>query len=229
LRPEKFSGEHFKRWQTRVILWLSAMNVLWVSKGKPEGTLTPEQEKAFTEANTLFVGAVIGTLVDHLQDVYLHHTDAKKLWDALEADYGGTDAGAELYIMEQYHDYKMIDGKSIVEQAHEIKCVAKELEHLKINLPDKFVAGGIIAKLPPLWKDFATTLKHKRMEISVSDLIASLDVEEKVQAKDGRSKAAEGQTSANMVQKSHGKGKGKGKKAKPQPTTTFKKKKFKEG
>jgi hypothetical protein len=101
LRPEKFSGEHFKRWQMRVILCLSAMNVLWVSKGKPEGPLTPEQEKAFTEANTLFVGAVIGTLVDRLQDVYLHHTDAKKLWDALEADYGGTVAGAELYIMEQ--------------------------------------------------------------------------------------------------------------------------------
>jgi hypothetical protein len=42
------------------------MNVLWVSKGKPEGPLTPEQEKAFSEANTLFVGAVIGTLVDCL-------------------------------------------------------------------------------------------------------------------------------------------------------------------
>jgi hypothetical protein len=70
--------------------------------------------------------------------------------------------------------------------------MAKELEHLKINLPDKFVAGGIITKLPPSWRDFATTLKHKRMEISVSDLIASLDVEEKAQAKDGRSKTAEG-------------------------------------
>jgi hypothetical protein len=89
--------------------------------------------------------------------------------------------------------------------------MAKELEHLKINLPNKFVAGGIIAKLPLSWRDFATTLKHKRMEISVSDLIASLDVEEKARAKDGRSKAAEGQTSANMKQKSHGKGKGKGK------------------
>jgi hypothetical protein len=106
----------------------------------------------------------------------------------------------------------MTDGKSVVEQAHEIQYMAKELEHLKINLPDKFVAGGIIAKLPPSWRDFATTLKHKRMEISVSDLIASLDVEEKARAKDGRSKAAEGQTSANMVQKSHSKGKGKGKK-----------------
>jgi hypothetical protein len=184
-----------------------------VSKGKPEGTLTPEQEKGFTEANTLFVGTVIGTLVDHLQDVYLHHTNAKKLWDALEADYGSTDAGTELYIMEQYHDYKMTDGKSVVDQAHEIQCMAKELEHLKINLPDKFVAGVIIAKLPPSWR--ATTLKHKRMEISMSDLIAFLDVEEKARTKDGRSKAAEGQTSANMVQKSHGKGKGKGKKTKP--------------
>jgi hypothetical protein len=38
----------------------------------------------------------------------------KKLWDALEADYGGTDAGAELYIMEHYHDYKITDGKSVV-------------------------------------------------------------------------------------------------------------------
>jgi hypothetical protein len=131
------------------------------------------------------VGAVIGILVDRLQDVYLHHTDAKKLWDALEAYYGGTDAGDELYMIEQCHDYKMTDGKSIVVQAHEIHCMAKELEHLKINLPDKFVAGGIIAKLPPSWRDFATTLKHKRMEISVSDLIASLDVEEKVRAKDG--------------------------------------------
>jgi hypothetical protein len=107
--------------------------------------------------------------------------------------------------------------------------MAKKLEHLKINLRDKFVAGGIIAKLPPSWRDFATTLVHKRMEISVSDLIASLDVEEKARAKDRRSKAAEGQTSANMVEKSHGKGKGKGKKTKPQPTTTFKKKKSKEG
>ncbi|XP_025806829.1 uncharacterized protein LOC112885423 [Panicum hallii] len=90
--------------------------------------------------------------------------------------------------------------------------MAKELEHLKINLPDKFVVGGIIAKLPPSWRDFATTLKHKRMEISVSNLIASLDVEKKARTMNGRSKATKVQTTANMVQKSHGKGKGKGKK-----------------
>jgi hypothetical protein len=40
----------------------------------------------------------------------------------------------------------MTDGKSVVERTHEIHCMAKKFEHLKINLPDKFVAGGIIAK-----------------------------------------------------------------------------------
>ena len=153
------------------------------------------------------------------------------MWDHLNNDYGGSDAGTELYIMEQYHDYKMVDGKSVVAQAHELQCMVKELELLKVVVPDKFVAGGIIAKLPPAWRDFATTLKHKRTEISVSDVIASLDVEEKARAKDGRLKAAEGQTTANMVHQPHGHGnggKGKGKNNKPKQTTTFKKKKNKE-
>jgi hypothetical protein len=53
--------------------------------------------------------------------------------------------------------------------------------------------------LPPSWRDFTTALKHKRVHMSISNLIASLDVEEKVGAKDERSKEVEGQTSANMV------------------------------
>jgi hypothetical protein len=54
-------------------------------------------------------------------------------------------------------------------------------------LPDKFVAGGIISKLPPSWKDFGTSLKHKRQEFAVVDLICTLDVEEKARANDLRS------------------------------------------
>jgi hypothetical protein len=53
------------------------------------------------------------------------------------------------------------------------------LEQLGHILPDKFVAGGIIAKLPSTWRNFATALKHKRQKISIVDLLAGLDVEEK--------------------------------------------------
>ena len=66
-------------------------------------------------------------------------------------------------------------------------------------LPDKFVAGTIIAKLPPSWNDFATSLKNKRHEFSVLDLISTLDFEEKARAKDTRARVAEGASSAHMV------------------------------
>jgi hypothetical protein len=105
----------------------------------------------------------------------------------------------------------MVDGKSVVTQTHEIQCMVKELGLLKIVVPDEFVAGGIITKLPSSWRDFATALKHKRVYISISELIVSLDVEKKARVKDERSKGAEGQTSDNMVHQpqTHDKGKAK--------------------
>jgi hypothetical protein len=65
------------------------------------------------------------------------------------------------------------------------------------------VAGGIIAKLPPSWRNFATSLKHKRQEFSVSDLIGSLHVEEKARAKDTRVRGFDGSSSAYVVQKNN--------------------------
>jgi hypothetical protein len=120
--------------------------------------------------------------------MYIHYKTTKEMLDTLNTEYGGSDAGTKLYIIEQYHNYQMVDGKSVVTQDHEIQCMAKELALLKIVIHDEFVARGIICKLPPSWRNFTTALKHKRMHMSISDLIASLDVEEKAQAKDRRSK-----------------------------------------
>jgi hypothetical protein len=85
----------------------------------------------------------------------------------------------------------MVDGKDMVEKAHEIQCMMKELELMKTIVPDEFVAGGIITKFPPSWRDFATTLT-KRTHISISYFIVSFVVEEKAQAKDRRSKGVDG-------------------------------------
>jgi hypothetical protein len=54
LRPTPFTGVNFKRCQMRVTLWLTVMNVFWVSEGKPEGELSLEKEKEYSEANTIF-------------------------------------------------------------------------------------------------------------------------------------------------------------------------------
>jgi hypothetical protein len=62
LRPTPFTGANFKRCQMRVTLWLTTMNVFWVSEGNSEGELTPEKEKQYSEANTIFCGVVVGVL-----------------------------------------------------------------------------------------------------------------------------------------------------------------------
>jgi hypothetical protein len=81
------------------------MNVFWLSEGKLEGELTHEKEKEYSEANTIFYGAVVGVLTETLQDTYLCYKTAKEMWDTLNTEYGGSDAGTELYIIEKYHDY----------------------------------------------------------------------------------------------------------------------------
>jgi hypothetical protein len=61
------------------------------------------------------------------------------------------------------------------------------------------VAGCIIAKLPFLWRNFTTSLKHKWQKISVENLIASLDVEKKARAKNNIEKGNEEKSSAHFV------------------------------
>ena len=50
-------------------------------------------------------------------------------------------------------DYMMIEDRYMIEHAHEIHTLAKDLKicskEILCVLPDKFVAGGIISKLPP--------------------------------------------------------------------------------
>ena len=90
-------------------------------------------------------------------------TTGKEMWDALEAQYGVSDAGSELYAMEQFLDNKMVEDHSVVEQICEIHTLAKDLRNCSKEspcvLPDKFVAGAIIPMLPLSWRDFATLLK----------------------------------------------------------------------
>ena len=170
------------------------------TKGKPEGDLNPTQQEAFQNMDTLFKAALLSVLDDSIVDSYMSFDSGKDMWAALKATCGPLGAGNELYVMEQFCDYKMTDERSIVQQTHEIQSLSKELEYFKCVLPGKFVAGGIIAKLPPSWNNFATSLKHKRQEFFVADLIGTFDVEEKARAKDTRARVAEGASSAHMVQ-----------------------------
>jgi hypothetical protein len=53
------------------------------------------------------------------------------------------------------------------------------------------------------WIYFVTSLKHKRKEFSIADLIDSLDIEENARVKDTHEKGVVGTSGANVVQKNN--------------------------
>jgi len=113
-------GVHFKYWQTKTTMWLTAMNMFWVASGTPEGTITIGQENEFKEATIAFVRVVISMIREKLVDTYLDMQVAKNLWDALEANFGATGARSEIYVMEMVHDYRMAENRLVLNQANEI-------------------------------------------------------------------------------------------------------------
>ena len=181
LKPTPFEGTHYKRWRQKTILWLTSMNCFHVVHEQPTGVRTSDEERAFQNADITCKAALLSVIGDSLVDGYVSLPTGKAMWDALEARFGVSDAGSELYVMEQFHDYRMVEGRPVVEQAHEIQALVKELELFGCALPDKFVAGCIIAKLPQSWTDFATSLKHKRQEFSTAELVGTLDVETRLE------------------------------------------------
>jgi regulatory protein YycI of two-component signal transduction system YycFG len=91
--------------------------------------------------------------------------NSKDAWDALDAKFLVSNIDIELYIMVIFYDYKMTNDRPILHRAHEIQSLSKEHKQVKCILPNKFVDGGIIAKLPPSWRTFSkkNTLGHSTL------------------------------------------------------------------
>jgi hypothetical protein len=114
LKPDPFDGKNFLIWKAKMELWLIAMSCYHAAVSKPIN-LPPEDEAKFKADDNLFRGAVISALDTKFQKNYIILPTGKELWDALVGKFGVTDAGSELYLMEQLYDYKMVENRSIVD------------------------------------------------------------------------------------------------------------------
>lgn len=137
---------------------------------------------------TLLMDAVISMIRDKLVGVPLHMHNDKKLWDAHKVKFSVTDSSSELYAMEQFHDYRMVDNRPVVEQAHGIECIVKKLKLLKCVCYLTICHWMHYCYLTP-WRNFV----HQIQDIYIENLIGSLGVEE--------NKVAGRQSSVNVVHK----------------------------
>jgi hypothetical protein len=115
IKPNMFNGSNYKCWCDQLILWMTVMNLMHVTKGKPE-QFTLEEGSAFNACDNLFRDCIISVLAENIVDTYIQLASVKEMWDALEAQYGVSHADSELYVMEQFLDNRMVEDRSVVDK-----------------------------------------------------------------------------------------------------------------
>ncbi|WVZ84197.1 hypothetical protein U9M48_031252 [Paspalum notatum var. saurae] len=208
-------------------MWLTDLKLFWVvlaaipvaSLDKADGAAkaAAQAEKAkWDEANQACLSRLLNVLSNRLFDVYSGFTSAKGLWAELENEFAEVDNVNESFTTENYLNYKMVEGRSVMEPLREIQLLVRDLVQYGCNLPDSFQVNAILAKLPPSWRDFVTARRHMKKQMTLSELSAAINVEERARASNKPSQ----QVQAHFVEKSGGKKNQKKKKNAPQQNQT---------
>ena len=72
----------------------------------------------------------------------------------------------------------MCDEKAILVQVHELQVIVNKLHAVKIDLPESFQVGAIIAKLPLFWNGYRKKLLHNSEDYSLEQLMKHVRIEE---------------------------------------------------
>ncbi|KAL5548557.1 hypothetical protein UlMin_003788 [Ulmus minor] len=177
-RQEKFSGMNFKRWQQKILFYLTTLNLVrfltenaHVLKDHEQDIQAVSAVDAWRHSDFLCRNYELNGLIDSLYNIYNDKKTAKELWESLDRKYKSEDVGSKKFVVGRFLDYKMVDSKSVSSQVQAIQVILHEIHAEGMNLSETFQVVAIIEKLPPAWKDFKNYLKHKQKEMSIEDLI----------------------------------------------------------
>ncbi|KAL3644355.1 hypothetical protein CASFOL_012287 [Castilleja foliolosa] len=197
-KPPKFGGEGFKRWQQKMLFYLTMIGfVNFLKEDKPP---TPaESETNFVvraaydnwhNGDYLCKGFLLSSLEDCLSNVYVNVKTSKLIWEALDKKYSLDEAGTKKQVTSRYMHYAMTDSRPVMDQVQDFQMIVHDVHAEEFLIPDGFTAYAMIDKLPPSWKDFKTYLKHKTKDMSLEDLIRKVRIEADVRKQDSEGKAS---------------------------------------
>ncbi|KAI3445174.1 hypothetical protein Pfo_001839 [Paulownia fortunei] len=170
---EKFTRTNFKRWQQKMLFYLTTLNlVMFLREDAPtvgEGEQDPQKRVAFDawgHSDFLCRNYILNGLDNILYNVYSSMKTTKELWDSLEKKYKTEDAGLKKFIVGKFLNFKMVDSKTVMDQVQQLQIILHDIHVEDMELSESFQ------------KDFKNYLKHKRKEMGLENLIVRLRIEE---------------------------------------------------
>ncbi|XP_076922644.1 uncharacterized protein LOC143584487 [Bidens hawaiensis] len=173
---EKFEGQDFRRWRKKMHFLLTTLKVVYVLS-----TPFPEEVENETDDQTrrrlkwenddyICRGHILNGMSDALFDVHQNAESTKQLWDSLESKYMAEDASSKKFLVSNFNNYKMVNSRPVMEQYNELLHILGQFTQHDLKMDESISVSSIIDKLPPLWKDFKHTLKHKKEEMTLVQL-----------------------------------------------------------
>ncbi|GAV91552.1 UBN2_2 domain-containing protein, partial [Cephalotus follicularis] len=196
VKLDRFDGNNFARWEDKMKFLLTILIIYYIldpnlqpiedhvpatdeTQTNAEALERVNQERKKREDDELLCrGHILNTLCDRLFDLFTGMKSAKEIWGALEFKYRAEEHGTNKYLIAKYFDFKFIDTKPLLEQVHELQVIVNKIRALKIEIPETFHVGAIIAKLPSSWKDYRKKFMHKSEDIILEQIQKHLCIEE---------------------------------------------------
>ncbi|KAK6139088.1 hypothetical protein DH2020_027168 [Rehmannia glutinosa] len=206
-KPKKFMGFDFKRWQQKMLFYLTTLSL---AKYLTEDALVVAENEtnaekrgavdAWGQGNFLCRNYVLNGLSDALYSVYCVVKSSKELWDSLEKKYKTEDAGTKKFVVGKFLDFVMVDSKTMMEQVQKFQLILHEISAEGMAFSEAFQVAALIEKFPPSWRDFKNYLKHKRKEMRLEDLVVKFRIEEDNRRIGSKSKLVPMESKANLME-----------------------------
>ncbi|KAK7858323.1 hypothetical protein CFP56_013032 [Quercus suber] len=102
----------------------------------------------------------------------------RDLWNELNGRYGYKDEGAKKFATAKFMSFQMVEEKSVSSQIEDFQKLVSNLGKEGDVLPQRFVAHGLVFKLPNSWKEYKHRYSHHRTNLNIQQTIVDIQIEE---------------------------------------------------
>ena len=110
------------------------------------------------------------------------------------------DVGTQKCAIGNFRKFQMTEDRDVSSQIHDYHMLVNGLVTENIKSPEPFVASYLLETLLDFWKDYKNTMKHKRKQMSLEDVIIHIRIEEQNKTRDKAERAKELSSKENVVE-----------------------------